>query len=164
MIAFMIVLAVAPWSQLLSFQSMTGWESGASGNTHSAYVGRKKWATEPLESAAWVARGVRYRDPATADPPNKTLAGLPTNAVIVWAVIYSPLTQDEQPIHLNLNVATRHACCEAVRIPTEYDLTGSGPDHAYSVTVRIYFGAQPNARLRAQAQRALQHLRLPPPR
>ena len=44
----------------------------------------------PLESAAWIATGVRYRDNATADPPSRTLQNLPRRAVIVWAVIYEP--------------------------------------------------------------------------
>lgn len=166
MIALMLALAVAPWSRPPSFQPLTGWQSGASGNTRSVYVGRKNLAAAPLESAAWIARGVRYVDRATADPPNKTLRGLPKNAVIVWAVIYGndTLAKDEPPIHLRLGMAKRYACCEAVRIPAEYDLTGSGPHHAYSVIVRIYLGSPPNPRLRARAQQALQHLRLPAPR
>ena len=161
MIAVMMALALAPWSQPLAFQPMTGWHAGASGNTHSAYVGRKTWVTVPVESAAWIARGVRYLDPATADPPNKTLAELPKDAVIVWAVIYSPLAPKQRPIRLDFGTAKRYACCEAASIPAEYELTGSGPHSAYSVIVRIYFGSQPNARLRAQAQLALRHLKLP---
>jgi hypothetical protein len=164
MIALMMALALAPWSRPVAFQPMTGWHAGASGNTHSMYIGRKKWVSEPLESAAWTARGVRYLDPATADPPNRTLTELPKSAVIVWAVIYSPLAPHEPPIQLDFRKAKRHTCCEAARIPAEYDLTGSGPAHAYSVIVRIYLGSQPNSRPRAEAQLALRHLDLPTPR
>lgn len=164
MIALVMALALAPWTQPLAFQPMSGWQTGASGNTHSAYVGHGRWITEPLESAAWIATGgVRYLDPATADPPNGTLRELPKDAVIVWAVIFSPLRQDEQPIRLDLGASKRYACCEEASIPAEYDLTGAGPHHAYSVIVRIYFGSQPNGRLRAQAQQALRHLELPTP-
>jgi hypothetical protein len=164
MIALVMALALAPWSQPLAFQPMPAWHAGASGNTHSAYVGRKKWVTVPLESATWIARGVRYLDPATADPPNKTLAELPNDAVIVWAVVYSPLAPKERPIALDFGKAKRYACCEAANIPAEYELSGSGPHHAYSVIVRIYFGSQPTTRLRAQAELALRHLKLPAPR
>jgi len=164
MIALMLALAVAPWSQPLSFEHAIGWQVGASGNTNSVYVGHTKSAGEPLESAAWMARGVRYRDPATADPPNKTLARLPKDAVIVWAVIYNPVEPGEKSIRLDFSAARRYACCEAARIPAEYELTGSGPGNAYSVIVRIYFGSPANPRLRAEAQLALQHLRLPAPR
>lgn len=164
--ALMLALAVAPWSQPLSFQPIAGWHSGASGNTRSVYVGQKNLVAAPLESAAWIARGVRYVDPATADPPNKTLMRLPKDAIIVWAVIYGhrPPAKDQPPIRLKFDLAKRHACCEAVLIPAEYELTGSGPHHAYSVIVRIYFGSTANSRLRRQAQEALQHLRLSGPR
>jgi hypothetical protein len=161
MIALLVALALAPWSRPLAFQPMVGWHIGASGNTHSLYVGHKKWATEPLESAAWTAKGVRYLDPATADPPNRTLAALPRGAVIVWAVISSPFSQNERPVHLDFGKAKRYACCEAALIPAEYELSGAGPHHACSVIVRIYFRSQPNPRLRAQAQLALNHLALP---
>ena len=144
---------------------MNGWHVGASGNTHSVYVGRKKWVTEPLQSAAWIATtDVRYIDPATADPPNQTLRTLPKGAVIAWAVIYSPLSKSERPVQLDFAKAKRYACCEEASIPAEYDLTGAGPHQAYSVIIRIYFGSPPNPHLRAEAQLALQHLRLPAPR
>jgi hypothetical protein len=119
----------------------------------------------PLESAAWIARGVRYRDDPTADPPNKTLRRLPPNAVIVWAVIYSnPGAGRQKPIPLALTAAKRFECCEAAAVPGgEWELTGAGPGRAYSVIVRIYFGSRPTSAMRAQAQRALDQLHLPPP-
>ncbi len=46
----------------------------------------------------------------------------------------------------------------------DYDLTGFGPDDAYSAIVRIYFGSRPTRALRAEAQRALDRLKLPAPR
>jgi hypothetical protein len=160
MVSLLLALALAPWAHPLAFRPLVGWHTGVSGTTHSLYIGRKEWATKPLESAAWIAKGVHYADPPTA-PPNTTLARLPKNAVIVWAVIYSPLTNSEQPIKLDFKAARRNACCEAARIPAEYDLTGSGPHHAYSIIVRIYLGSQPTARLRAEAALALRHLELP---
>ena len=83
-------LTLAPWVHPLAFRPLPGWHTGASGNTRSVYVGGGKRVRAPEESAAWIARGVRYRDDATADPPNATLAHLPTGGVVVWAVIYAP--------------------------------------------------------------------------
>lgn len=162
MLALLVAVSMAPWAHPLSFRPIPGWRFGSSGSTSSVYVGHKKWIAEPLESTAWIAHGVRYRDPPTADPPNQTLATLPRGAVIVWAVIYSPVEQSEKPINLDLRAARRYACCEEAGIPAEYDLAGAGPQRAYSVIVRVYFGSPPNPRLRAQAQLALRHLRLPP--
>lgn len=165
MIALVMALALAPWSHPLAFQPIPGWQAGTSGNTHSAYIGHGKWITGPIESAAWIATPrMRYLDPATADPPNTTLRQLPKDAVIVWAVIFSPLRQYEPPIRLDFATAKRYACCEEASVPAEYEFTGSRPHHAYSVIVRVYFGSQPDARLRAQAQLALRHLTLPTPR
>lgn len=161
MIALLIALAIAPWAHPMTFSPIPGWRTGSSGNTRSVYVGHKKWIAEPLESTAWIARGVRFRDPPTADPPNQTLANLPKGAVIVWAVIYSPIEAKEKPINLDFRAARRYACCEEASIPAEYDLVGAGPHRAYSVIVRIYFGSPPSPRLRAQTQVALRDLHLP---
>ena len=148
------------------FHSLPGWQTGMSGNTHSVYVSpaAKRVAT-PLESSAWIARDVHYRDDATSDPPNKTLAHLPSNSVIVWAVIFNPVQRGDKPIRLDLSKAKRFACCEAAYVAGgEYELAGSGPGNAYSVIVRIYFGSRPTAPLRNAAQRALDQLALPSPR
>jgi hypothetical protein len=160
-----VAAPIAPWSRPLSFGRLHGWGTGHSGNTCSAYVGPAARVGVPLESAAWIARGVRYRDDPTADPPNKTLRRLPPNAVIVWAVIYSnPGAGRQKPIRLALTAAKRFKCCEAAAVPGgEWELAGAGPGRAYSVIVRIYFGSRPTSAMRAQAQRALDQLHLPPP-
>jgi hypothetical protein len=112
-----------------------------------------------------MAKDVRYRDDPTADPPNETLRHLSPQAVIVWAVIYGSAEAGQRPVRLSLDAAKRFACCEAVGLPGgEYELTGSGPGRAYSVIVRIYFGERPTSTMRAQAQQALNALRLPSPK
>jgi hypothetical protein len=58
--------------------------------------------------------------------------------------------------------AYRFRCCEGADVPGgEWDLYGWGPQHAYSVLVRIYFGSAPTQAMKAQAQRAVGRLRLP---
>ena len=164
MLALLLTLAIAPWAHPLAFEAIPGWQTGASGNTHSAYVGQRTRAVVPLESTAWIAKNVRYRDGATADPPNATLAHLRANGLIVWAVIYNP-ANSETPLRLDLRRARHLKCCEAVYIAGgNYELTGYGPARAYSVIVRVYVGSQPTKTALAQAQRALNHLRLPSPR
>lgn len=157
----LLALAAAPWTHPLAFQPATGWTTGKSGNTRSVYVGRGRWAKEPLESSAWTSRDVPYRDPATADPPNRTLAALPPHGIVVWAVISKDAGEREQPIRLDIALARRYACCDAVGIAAEYELTGSGPRHVYSVIVRIYFGSKPNRAALREAQLALRRLDLP---
>jgi hypothetical protein len=159
MVTFLVVLALAPWTHPLAFAPLHGWQTGMSGNTRSAYV------KTVLESSAWIARNVRYRDDATADPPNKTLAHLPRNGVIVWAVISTSAQNGAKPIQLELNEAKRFACCEGAYVAGgEYELSGSGPGRGYYVIVRIYLGSRPTGALRAEAQRALDRLELPAPR
>lgn len=166
MAVFLAALALAPWLHALAFHPLPGWQTGMSGNRHSLYVGPPtKRVAAPLESSAWIARNVRYRDGATTDPPNNTLKHLPRNGVIVWAVIYNPTQKGEKPIRLNLGAAKHFACCEAVGLVAgDYELSGYGPGRAYSVIVRIYFGSRPTRTLRVEAQRALNQLELPPPR
>lgn len=160
----LVALAVAPWNHPLTFGHLAGWDTGSSGNTRSVYAGGAR-VPVLLESAAWIARGVRYRDDATADPPNKTLKHLSREAVIVWAVIWEPTVVEPTPIRRALDSAKRFACCEAAAIAGgEWELTGAGPSRTYSVIVRIYFGSPPTRAMRAEAQRALDQLRLPPPR
>jgi hypothetical protein len=163
MAALLLALAVAPWAHPLSFGHVPGWQTGLSGNTHSLYAGAGRRPNGPLESSAWIARNVRYRDDATADPPNRSLAHLPANGLIVWAVIFAPAEHGQRPIRLDLARARQLACCDGpVRVAGgDYELTGYGPNGAYSAIVRVYFGAQPTRRLRAAAQRALDQLRLP---
>ena len=164
MIPFFLALALAPWTHPLSFGAATGWQTGASGNTRSAYVGPGPHASVPLESAAWIARNVRYIDEATADPPNKTLAHLSAHAIIVWAVIYAPRRTDDG--YGLICGGRRHlACCDGpVRVAGGmYELAGYGPRRAYSMIVRVYFGSRPTQNLVAAAELALDHLRLPSP-
>ena len=164
MIQLLVALALAPWTHPLAFQPLPGWRTGASGNTNSLHVVPSKRVPAPKESAAWIARNVRYRDRATADPPNATLMHLPRDGVIVWAVILQSRSAP-RPIRLDLALAKRFDCCEGAYVAGgEYELTGLGPRDAYSVIVRIYFGSRPTAALRSDAQRALDHLELPPPK
>lgn len=161
MVALLAALSIAPWTHPLTFRPLPGWRTGASGNTRSAYVGMNRRNHPSQESAAWIARGVRYRDKATADPPNTTLMHLPRGAVIVWSAIFDSGWKDEGRVRLNIATAKRFACCEAVRIAGEYEMSGYGPGNRYSVIVRVYFGSKPTAALRADAQRALDRLQLP---
>jgi hypothetical protein len=165
MVAFLAALALAPWSHPLAFGPLPGWQAGSSGDRPSRYVGPPlNRVKTPLESSAWIARNVRYRDDATADPPNRTLAHLPPTGVIVWAVIFNPAQRGESAIRLDLTKARRFACCEGAYVAGgEYELGGSGPGRNYSVIVRIYFGSRPTSASRAEAQRALDHLHLPAP-
>jgi hypothetical protein len=161
MLPFLVALAFAPWTHPLAFQPLAGWQTGASGNTRSANVGASRRTRPPQESAAWITRGVRYRDKATADPPNATLMHLPRGGVIVWAVIFDSGWKGEARIRLDMATAKRFACCEAILIPGEYEMSGYGPGSRYSAIVRVYFGSKPTNALRAEAQRALDRLQLP---
>ena len=164
MLALVAAVALAPWAQPLRFRPLPGWQSGASGTIDSHY-GPAPNIASPKESTAWVATGVRYRDRATADPPNTTLSRLPRRAVVVFAVVYQSGRSDEKPIDLRLEHAKRYACCDGTYVAGgEYELDGAGPLTAYSVIVRIYFGSAPTRAMRAQAQLALSHLELPLPR
>jgi hypothetical protein len=163
-LALLLSLAAAPWAQPLAFHPLAGWQTGASGNTRSAYVGLPARATVPLESTAWIARNVPYRDDATADPPNRTLAHLPRRGIIVWAVISNPVS-GTKPLRLDLGNARHLACCEGERVAGgSYELAGYGPMRTYSAIIRIYFGSRPTKTMLAQAQRALNELKLPAPR
>jgi hypothetical protein len=79
----------------------------------------------------------------------------------VWAVIYNP-ANSRTPLRLDLRKARHLACCEGEYVAGgNYELAGYGPKRAYSVIVRVYFGARPTKATFAQAQRALDHLALP---
>jgi hypothetical protein len=149
----LLVLALSPWSHPLRFAPLPGWTTGRSGDVPSAYGGS-------TESAAWIASGVRYRDAATADPPNETLRHLGPGDVIVWAVAYAPPARGPR-LRLDLRRARHLACCEAVPVAAEWELAGNGRDRRYSVIVRVYFGSRPTAALRARARRALDRIDLP---
>jgi hypothetical protein len=112
-----------------------------------------------------MARGVRYRDRPTADPPDATLSQLPPRGIVVFAAVYQSARNTGKPIDLRLVRARRYPCCDGTHVEGgEYALAGFGPGAAYSVNVRIYFGSPPTRSMRAQAQRALDRLQLPSPR
>jgi hypothetical protein len=157
-------LAIAPWSQPLRFRPVPGWHTGASGTFSSSY-GPAPGIASPKESTAWAARGVRYVDRRTADPPGATLSRLPARAILVFATIYESGRTSGKRIRLRLARATRSACCDGTYVAGgQYALRGVGPAAAYSVIVRVYFGSTPTRAMRAEAQRALDHLQLPRPR
>jgi len=164
-IGFLAALFLAPWLHPLAFRPLAGWQTGASGTTRSEYSGSAARRRPPTESAAWIATRVHYTDKATADPPNRTLAHLPRDGVIVWAVIFDSGWKGEKRIQLDMAKATRFDCCEASRVAGgEYEVSGYGPGSRYSVIVRVYFGSKPTRALRAEAQRVLDRLQLPAPR
>ncbi len=112
-----------------------------------------------------MAKGVRYRDRPRADPPDATLSRLPRHGIVVFAVVYQSAQNMEGRIVLRLDQARRYPCCDGTYVAGgEYGLTGAGPGLAYSVIVRVYFGSPPTRSMRTQAQRALDHLKLPSPR
>jgi hypothetical protein len=153
--------ALAPWTQPARFRPLDGWSRGASGTFASSY-GPAGGVASPEESTAWLARGVRYRDGRTADPPTATLSRLPRGGILVFAVVYESAARAQTRIALRLARAQRYPCCDGTYVAGgEYALTGAGPGSAYSVIVRVYFGSPPTASMRRQAQRALDRLELP---
>jgi hypothetical protein len=164
MVELVAAVALAPWAQPLRFRPLRGWRRGASGTLDSSY-GPVPNVGLPKESTAWTATGVRYRDRPTADPPAATLSRLPRHGIVVYAVIYQSARHPQKRIALRLDRARRYPCCDGTYVAGgEYGLAGAGPGAAYSVIVRVYFGSPPTRSMRAQAQRALEHLDLPPPR
>jgi len=104
-------------------------------------------------------------DRRTADPPDATLSRLPARAVLVFATIYESGRTSGKRIRLRLARAHRHACCDGTYVAGgQYALKGVGPAGAYSVILRVYFGSPPTRAMRADAQRAIDHLALPRPR
>lgn len=163
MVELVAVLATAPWMQPLRFRPLSGWHAGANGTFNSSY-GPPPDIASPKESTAWMTRGVRYRDRRTADPPDRSISHLSRHAILVFAVAYESGRADSR-IKLRLDRATRYACCDGTYVAGgEYALAGTGPEAAYSVIVRVYFGSPPGRSMRAQAQRALDHLVLPRPK
>jgi hypothetical protein len=160
-IELLAAAALSPWAHPLAFRPLPGWRTGASGTVPSLYGPSPGRA--PKESSAWIARNVHYEDEATTDPPNKTLAHMSSSGMIVWAVIFQSDYTPQMPIKLDLRRARRFDCCEGAYVAGGlYELTGSGPRHAYSIIVRVFFGSRPTSARRAAAQRAVDQLRLPP--
>ena len=93
------------------------------------------------------------------------MSQLPRRAILVFVVIYESGRKTGRQIELRFGRATRYPCCDGTYVAGgEYALAGLGPAAAYSVIVRVYFGSPPTRAMRAQAQRALDHLKLPRPR
>ena len=163
MVEVVAAIALAPWAQPLRFRPLPGWQRGASGTFDASY-GPAPNGTSREESTAWLAKGVRYRDRRTADPPIATLSRFPPGGIVVFAVAYES-SYAEKPIVLRLDHAKRYPCCDGTYVAGgEYGLTGAGRGAAYSVIVRVYFASSPTRAMRRQAQRALDHLQLPLPR
>lgn len=167
MIELLAATALAPWTRPLAFGSLPGWSRGASGTVNSLYDNATRRVPAPKESAAWIATNVRYSDRATEDPPNRTLAHLPREAVIVWAVIFQAPGISRKPIRLDLGRAKRFACCEGEGVP------GGRVRAGWARAGRSVLGhgahllrpAPDTTRvLRAQAQHAIDRLALPPSR
>jgi hypothetical protein len=164
MVELLAALAIAPWSEPVRFRPLPSWRTGSSGTLKSSY-GPVPGVTAPKESTAWIARGVRYRDRPTADPPNATLSQLPRHGIVVFATVYESAGRKGRPITLRLGQARRYPCCDGTYVAGgEYELAGAGAAAAYSVIVRVYFGSPPTSSMRAQAQHALDQLELPAPR
>ncbi len=164
MVDLVAAFALAPWAQPLRFRSLPGWQSGTSGTIGSSY-GPVPDIALPKESTAWLARGVRYRDRPTADPPTATLSHLPPQGILVFAVVYQSARNVGRRIQLRLDRARHSPCCDGTYVAGgEYGLAGAGPAAAYSVIVRVYFGSSPTRTMRTEAQRALDQLELPLPR
>jgi hypothetical protein len=164
MLELVAAAALAPWAQPVRFRPLSGWQTGHSTTITSTY-GPVPGVASPKESIAWTAKGVRFGDRPAADPPTRTLARLPARGILVTVVIYESGRKTGSPIALQLARARRFPCCDGTYVAGgEYGLSGSGPHHAYSVIVRVYFGSPPTRRMRAQAQRALDRVVLPPPR
>lgn len=164
MVELLAAAALAPWAQPVRFRPLPGWQSAANGTFNSSY-GPAGDIASPQESTAWMAKGVTYRDRPTTDPPDATLSRLPRRGIVVFAVVYETARTVERRIVLRLDKAKRYPCCDGTYVAGgEYGLAGAGPGHAYSVIVRVYFGSPPTRSMRADAQRALDHLKLPSPR
>lgn len=161
MIAALIAAVAIPWAAPVTIaEPAVGWDVGRSGTVTTMVAAKRV----PY-STAWTAN-FRYRDKATADPPNATLSRIPSNGVVVWASIQSPLLWPPEgrrtSERLSLADVYRFRCCDGSDVLVrQWELYGWGPRHSYSVLVRIYFGSAPTKIMKAQAQRALDRLRLP---
>ena len=164
MLALVAAITIAPWNQPVRFRPLRGWQNGASGTLSSSY-GSVPGVASPKEATAWMASGVRYRDPPTADPPNATLAQLPRRGIVVFATVYESAGRTKSLGDLRLGRARRFPCCDGTYVAGgEYELSGAGPGAAYAVIVRVYFGSPPTRAMRTRAQQALDRLVLPQPR
>jgi hypothetical protein len=167
LLALLIALGVtpAPWSQPLSFRPAAGWHGGASGTVRIARNGTgKAFTLNHPESTAWTAN-VRYSDPVTADPPQRTVYKLAKTGIVVWAVIEPP-SRGTQRLSLDLRNARPFLCCDGTPPPYTrgFELVGLTASSRYEAIIDVYFGSRPTARLRAIAQQAVRRIQLPPGR
>jgi hypothetical protein len=106
-------------------------------------------------------------DCGRSNPPNATLGRLPRRGIIVWASIQTPDPTGWPPRgrKLTLTYALAHAsrfpCCEAASIGGLWELYGDGPNRAYSVILRVFWGSTPSESMGVDAQRAIRALNLP---
>jgi hypothetical protein len=167
LVAFVAAVAV-PWLTPLRFASHpTGWKAGASG-TYSLTIGpaHQKYPV----SVAWTSN-VPCRDCDHSNPPSATLHRLGSGGVVVWASIqiadptgWPPAGRPLSP-HYSLTDASHFLCCDGEPVAGgAWELYGFGPRKAYGVLVRVYWGSTPTASMKADAQRALNALELPPAR
>ena len=162
--AFVAAVAI-PWLASLRFASHpTGWKAGASG-TYSLTISPAH-RMYPV-SVAWTSN-VPCPDCDRSNPPNATLRRLGSGDVIVWASIQTadpsgwPPTGRPLSPHHSLAHAYRLLCCDGEPVAGgAWELYWFGPRNAYAVLVRVYWGSAPNASMRANAQQALNALKLP---
>ena len=152
----------APWSKPLSFNPTAGWHAGTSGTVRTVRNSAGKvFHLRYPESIAWTAN-VPYRDPATADPPQRTVYELATSGIVVTAVIKPP-SHTTQRLSLDLRNARPFTCCDGT--PSShtrgYELVGVTSSRRYEAIIDVYFGTKPTARLWAQAQQAVRRIQLP---
>jgi hypothetical protein len=97
--------------------------------------------------------------------PRRDSHAAPRRGIVVFAAAYQSAQKTQRRIALRFADAKHHPCCDGTYVAGgEYALSGAGPAVAYSVIVRVYFGSPPTRSMRAQAQRALDRLELPPGR
>ena len=152
----------APWLKPLSFHPAAGWHVGTSGTVRTARnsVGKAVRLRYP-ESTAWTAN-VRYRDPATAEPPQRTVSNLGKSGIVVTAVIKPP-SNTKQRLSLDLRNARPFNCCDGILpSPTRsFELVGLIGSRRYEVIIDVFFGTTPTGRLWANAQQAVRRIQLP---
>ena len=147
--------AVAP----AMFAPARGWHAGDSGPFE-----RRPWGEQ---TQSWAAT-IPYADGPLQLPPRKTIERLPEDGILVWVGLsraWDPSAPRERvPVRelpYRLAEFTRHDDWEGqVRDVPEYELVTRVPGR-YDVNVRIYFGREPTAEMRAAAEAALERLRLP---
>jgi len=160
-------LQAVPWAEPVRFAHRPGWTTGESGTVSlvGAWDGSRIRLRRPM-STAWIANAP-YRDPATADPPARTLQQLVVRGrgVVVFALIEG--VRDPKPFTRDLRRARRLLCCDGSppsSYVSDWELSGHDPRNAYRVIVRVFMPLRPRAADVRAASTALRALRLPVPR